>query len=81
MRSLSVAPEPVPIDMVKTVKRSIDIPLVVGGGIRTPEKAVEIAKSGADIIVTGTVVEDCSDIRVTLEEIIRSIKQTQKESP
>ncbi len=76
----SGAPEPVPSQMIKTVKGSIDIPLVVGGGIRRPDVAVEVAKSGADIIVTGTVVEDSANIRTTLEELIHSIKHTKKET-
>lgn len=54
----SGAPEPVPYEMIKAVRESIDIPLIVGGGITSPEKAAGVAKAGADIIVTGTLVED-----------------------
>ena len=71
----SGAPEPVAIDMVKMVKQDIDIPLIIGGGIRTPEAASEIADAGADVIVTGTIVEDTTDIRDTLIDIISSIKK------
>ena len=35
-----------------------DVPMIVGGGIRTPEVAAELVHSGASIIVTGTVIED-----------------------
>jgi phosphoglycerol geranylgeranyltransferase len=70
----SGAPEPVPINMVTSVKQGLRIPLVIGGGIRTPEAATNIAKAGADIIVTGTIVEDTTNIRETLIEIITSIK-------
>ena len=57
----SGAPEPVPAKMVKAVRQSIRIPVVVGGGINTEDKASEIASAGADIVVTGTLVEngDC----------------------
>jgi phosphoglycerol geranylgeranyltransferase len=75
----SGAPEPVPCDMVTRVKTNIKIPLVVGGGIRTPTAAGEIAIAGADIIVTGTIVEDTDDIKSTLHEIINIIKGNQKE--
>ena len=54
----SGAPEPVPGRMITAVKNAIDIPLIVGGGIREPEAALEVLKAGADIIVTGTVVEE-----------------------
>lgn len=54
----SGAPEPVPSKMISEVKGSIRIPLIVGGGISCPEKAEMVVKSGADIIVTGTLVEN-----------------------
>jgi len=53
----SGAPEPVPTALVRAVRNAVDIPLVVGGGIRTPEDATGIARAGADIVVTGTIVE------------------------
>lgn len=53
----SGAKNPVPYEMISYVKDLIDIPLIVGGGIKTGEVAQNIVKSGADIIVTGTVVE------------------------
>ncbi|MCQ2056250.1 MAG: geranylgeranylglyceryl/heptaprenylglyceryl phosphate synthase [archaeon] len=51
----------VPQEMIKAVKEQIDIPLVVGGGIRTPEIARAVRMAGADVIVTGTFIELCSD--------------------
>jgi phosphoglycerol geranylgeranyltransferase len=48
---------PIPNDMISTVKSQIEIPLVVGGGIRTPETAIEKVNAGADFIVTGNILE------------------------
>ncbi len=70
----SGAPEPVPADMIRIVKESIDIPLIVGGGIRSAEKAREIVEAGADIIVTGTLVESVKNVKEALSEIINAIK-------
>lgn len=70
----SGAHEHIPIEMVELVKKNIDIPLIVGGGIRTPEAAGAIAAAGADIIVTGTVIEESKDLIQTLEPIIEAIK-------
>ena len=70
----SGAPEPVPPDMVKIVKDWIDIPLLVGGGIRKAEDARNIVKAGADIIVTGTLVEEVEDIKTAVSEIVKAIK-------
>jgi putative glycerol-1-phosphate prenyltransferase len=53
----SGAQQTVPVEMVKQVKGSISLPLIVGGGIRTPEKTAEICEAGADIIVVGTAFE------------------------
>jgi len=54
----SGAPEPVPPKMVAAVKAEVSIPVIVGGGIRTPEAARATARAGADIVVTGTVLEE-----------------------
>ena len=53
----SGAQQSVPVQMIEQVKQNIRIPLIVGGGIRTPEKANEAATAGADIIVVGTAFE------------------------
>lgn len=54
----SGAPEPCPTSIVRAVKGALDVPLVVGGGIRTGPQAEAILQAGADILVTGTIAED-----------------------
>jgi len=58
----SGAPEPVPEEMVRVVKSVIDVPLIVGGGIKSGEQAKKLIKSGADIIVTGTAIEKAKSL-------------------
>jgi phosphoglycerol geranylgeranyltransferase len=53
----SGAAQPVGIHLIEEVRKNIDIPLIVGGGIKTEQEALNIYKAGADIIVTGTAVE------------------------
>ncbi len=67
----SGADVPVPAEMISAVKSSISIPLIVGGGIRTPEVAEAARKAGADAIVTGTFIEECSDIG-RLKEVVEA---------
>jgi len=69
----SGAPEPVPGNLIAGVKEAIDIPLIVGGGIRKPEQARAAVEAGADIIVTGTVVEE-EGVSQSFVELVRAIK-------
>jgi len=69
----SGAPEPVPAAMIRAVRDAIDIPLVVGGGIRSAEAAGAVARAGADVVVTGTVVEREKDGEA-LRRIIEAVK-------
>lgn len=53
----SGAEKPVSPFMISQVKQSINVPLIVGGGIRTPDKAAESAEAGADLLVIGNAFE------------------------
>lgn len=44
----------VPSEMITTVSERIDIPMIVGGGITSPEEAAEKINAGADFVVVGT---------------------------
>lgn len=69
----SGATNPVPPEMIGAVKRLLNVPLIVGGGIRTREQAIAAASAGADIIVTGNVTET-SDAKQKVSEIVTAIK-------
>ena len=71
----SGSPNPVPDEMIQAVKENIDIPLIVGGGIRTVKTAKQKACAGADIIVTGTAIEQESDVEQALKAIVAELKQ------
>jgi phosphoglycerol geranylgeranyltransferase len=65
---------PVPAEMIRAVKHCVGVPLIVGGGIRSREEALAAASAGANIIVTGNVVED-SMVRRKVSEIIEGIRR------
>ena len=52
-------------DMIRQVATCIDVPLIIGGGILSPEKAYLNCKAGADIIVVGNAIE--KDLRLIKE--------------
>ena len=58
LESGSGAQESVPDEMVKAVSEECSVPVIVGGGIRTPLSARRKVDSGASIIVTGNFFED-----------------------
>jgi putative glycerol-1-phosphate prenyltransferase len=43
--------------MISTVRKSVNVPLIVGGGINTPQKAINALEAGADLIVIGNALE------------------------
>ena len=66
----SGANEPVPKELIKAVYQAVNIPIIVGGGINTPEIAKSTAIAGASIVVTGTIIEkNHSNIKVLSEAI------------
>ncbi|CCC82335.1 geranylgeranylglyceryl/heptaprenylglyceryl phosphate synthase [Thermoproteus tenax] len=71
----SGAPEPVPIPMVRAVRKYLDRVLIVGGGIRSGAIAEQIARERPNVIVTGTIAEEEPE---KLREIVRSIRNVVK---
>ncbi|MFH2111465.1 MAG: geranylgeranylglyceryl/heptaprenylglyceryl phosphate synthase [Candidatus Bathyarchaeota archaeon] len=72
----SGAREPIPPAMIGAVKKHLSVPLVVGGGIRSPEAAAAASKAGADAIVTGTLVEEENQIKDKIGALVQAMKKT-----
>ncbi len=53
----SGAKNPITTEMISKVSNQINVPLIIGGGILTAEKAWQNCKAGADVIVVGNVLE------------------------
>jgi len=69
----SGAPRPIPKDFISYVSKvRRNSTLIVGGGIREPDKAREVIEAGANIIVTGTIIE--KDVE-RAKKIIEAIKK------
>lgn len=71
----SGASTPLSPQMIGAVKKALgDSKLIVGGGIRSSENAKVCARAGADMIVTGTVVEEVKNVREKVAELVSAIK-------
>ena len=57
----SGAKHPVSTEMIRQVAQYASLPIIVGGGIRTPEQARARVEAGASFIVTGNVLENNSN--------------------
>jgi len=71
----SNAPLPVPTEMVRTVRKAIDVIYLVGGGIKTPKQAGEIVAAGADWVQIGTAAENAKDVKKLVGQFIKAIKK------
>ncbi len=68
---------PIPPKMITMVKKNLKIPLIIGGGIRTQEAAEAAIKTGADVIVTGTIIEKDQSGEI-IKNIIACVKNFKK---
>jgi len=63
----SVQPE-----MIKLVSSNIEVPLIVGGGIRSAEMAFEKLQAGADLVVVGNAVEKDARLISSIAKTVKS---------
>ena len=72
----SGADTPINPEMIRAVKLVLgENKLIVGGGIRDAETAKICAFAGADMIVTGTIVEEVNDVTSKVAELVAAIKK------
>ncbi|MGQ0828614.1 MAG: geranylgeranylglyceryl/heptaprenylglyceryl phosphate synthase [Bacteroidota bacterium] len=69
----SGAMNPVSESMIKKVSENIQIPLILGGGINSPGKAILACKAGADIIVIGNAIEKDPQLIQSISKAIHKI--------
>ena len=54
-------------EIINIISQNINIPIIVGGGVHSPDSAINIAKSGASYIVTGTQLE----LQPSIDDLVR----------
>ena len=72
----SGARRPVPLAMIEAVRAVVDLPLIVGGGINSGEKAYEALKAGADLLVIGNGIEKDPDLLPQIAAVVQAFNQS-----
>jgi putative glycerol-1-phosphate prenyltransferase len=54
--------------MIGAVRKSVSIPLIVGGGINTSRKAITALEAGADMIVVGNALEKDPELLMQISD-------------
>lgn len=73
----SGAQQPVPAAMIAAVREVTEVPLIVGGGINSTDKAYAALEAGADVIVVGNGIEHNSAL---LPEVAYAVKSFNAQS-
>lgn len=69
----SGALNPVGADMIRLVRKSVEAPIIVGGGINTREKAYNALMAGADVIVVGNGIEKNPELLSEVSSIVQEL--------
>jgi phosphoglycerol geranylgeranyltransferase len=72
----SGAKRPISESMIEAVSRVVEVPLVIGGGIKDPEKAYRNSKAGADVIVIGNAIEKDPSLIKEMSAAIHALSVT-----
>jgi phosphoglycerol geranylgeranyltransferase len=66
---------PVSLSMIRKVRKNISLPLIIGGGIKSTERAIQICNAGADMIVVGNAIENDPELVSQIAGAVHSIKK------
>lgn len=67
----SGAQKPVSPEMITAVRKAVETPIIVGGGINTVQKAQVALEAGADVIVVGNGIEQNPDLLPEIAQIVK----------
>lgn len=65
--------------MISSVRKAVDIPLIIGGGINTVEKAITAIDAGADLIVVGNAIEKNPGLLIEISGKISALNEKRLE--
>jgi putative glycerol-1-phosphate prenyltransferase len=62
--------------MIASVRKAINVPLIVGGGINTSQKAFKALEAGADMIVIGNALEKEPELLIEIADKVYEWNQS-----
>jgi len=68
----SGASQTIPDEMISFVKQSIEVPLIIGGGIRNTKKLNSVFDAGADVAVVGNRFEENLKLIFDFADVVKS---------
>lgn len=68
----SGAAHPVPQEVIRAVRENIHVPLIVGGGLRSPTQTLEACQAGADMVVIGHAIEQDPSLIIEMTHAVHS---------
>lgn len=68
----------IPLEMIGAVAKIVEVPYIVGGGVRTPQQAASVIAAGADCIQVGTALESGGDVKKKVSELAKAIHEAGK---
>lgn len=72
----SGAENPIHPKMINAVRKAVKVPLIIGGGLNTYQKAIGALEAGADTIVIGNALEKNPDLLIEVSEKIYEWNQS-----
>jgi len=73
----SGAEKEISVKMIATVRKAINIPLIIGGGINTSRKALNALEAGADMIIIGNAVEKDPELLIEIADKVYEWNQSE----
>lgn len=67
----SGAINPVSPEMIAAVRKNVDVPILVGGGIRSTEQLEQALEAGADLVVIGNKIEENIDFLLDIKNLMK----------
>lgn len=71
----SGAKQQISAKLVTTVRKAVNAPLIVGGGIDSPFKLLETIEAGADIVVVGNVFEKDPSLLTIMAKVVNNFNE------